>query len=42
VINLKKVTRISGENVILEGGAILPISRNRRKEFLIRFTQFMR
>ena len=42
VINLKKVTRISGENVILEGGAVLPISRNRRKEFLIRFTQFMR
>ena len=41
VINLKKVTRISGENVILEDGSVLPISRNRRKEFLIRFTEFM-
>lgn len=41
VINLKKVTRISGENVILEDGSVLPVSRNRRKEFLIRFTEFM-
>lgn len=41
LINLRQVRRIAGEEVILSDGASVPLSRNRRKDFLIRFTEFM-
>ena len=40
LVNLKRVDRISGDTVVI-GPYELPISRNRRKEFLQAFTDYL-
>lgn len=41
LINLREISRIGAEDVVMSDGKSIPVSRNRRKEFLIRFTEFI-
>ena len=41
LVNLLHVQSVSSEGVVLTNGTVIPVSRRRQKEFLLRFYQFL-
>ena len=41
IVNLKYVTSVKNDDIIIEGNQLLPISRSKKKDFMLRFNRYI-